>query len=104
MLSIFVDEGFVVSHRGRGGGLDIADKGSDATAKTVVVMAERDRSQGTPEDAPAATPVGRLPEALEAAQRAYLDALDAYTIADLAATPPAGLDLRGAPTIGSQLR
>lgn len=104
VLSTFVDEGLIDAHRGRGGGLDISDAGLSATAKSVVLLSEGEHTQEARGTAPASAPVGRLPEALEAARRAYLDALDGYTIADLAATPPGSLDLRGAPTIGSQLR
>lgn len=104
VLAAFVDEGLVVAHRGRGGGLEMSEEGLAATAKTVVINVEQERGSESHGDAPKTAPTGRLHEALEAAQRAYLDALDSYTIADLAAAPPASLDLRGVPTIGSQLR
>ena len=65
--------------------------------------AEGKRPQDSPADCSQALSIGRLSEALKAAQKAYLDALSGYTIADLAATPPGDLGLSGAPTIGSQL-
>ena len=103
VLSTFVDEGLIDAHRGRGGGLEITETGLSATADTVVARAEGERPQGAPSDGSSAQSIGRLPEALGAAQKAYLDALSGYTIADLAATPPGDLGLRGVPTIGSQL-
>ena len=103
VLSTFVDSGLIDAHRGRGGGLEISAAGLSATADTVVARAEGKRPQDSPADCSQALSIGRLSEALKAAQKAYLDALSGYTIADLAATPPGDLGLRGAPTIGSQL-
>ena len=104
VLSTFVDEGLIHAHRGRGGGLEISEAGLSATADTVVARAEGGRPRGAQGDGSAALSIGRLPEALEVAQKAYLDALSEYTIAALAATPPEDLGVRGVPTIGSPLR
>ena len=104
VLSTFVDEGLIDAHRGRGGGLEISEAGLSTTADTVMTLAEGERPHEGQTDNPDALMIGRLPEALKAARKAYLDALSGYTLADLAATPPGDLGLRGVPTIGSQLR
>jgi Rrf2 family nitric oxide-sensitive transcriptional repressor len=86
-----VANGFMVSLRGRGGGLRLAQKPSDISLGTLLRKLEADRPiVDTSRDADDKTP--ELPQelvrSLSAAQDAFFRELDPVTIADIVAKSP----------------
>ncbi len=93
VVQLLVDHGFVESVRGRAGGLRLARPAAEINVGAIVRLTEPDfdlvecfdlRTNTCPIE-----PACGLKGALRRAQRAFVESLDAYTLADLKPRAPA---------------